>query len=69
MSLLVRTTLGVNWTLSMISRAGSATLVTGIDTLPLASVIAPAGAPDDGGGVGVESPCPGLALTRSRSSW
>jgi hypothetical protein len=33
----------VKWTLSMTSRAGNTTLVTGIETLPLASRICPSG--------------------------
>jgi hypothetical protein len=37
------TTLGVKCTLSMTSRAGSATLVTGIEIFPLASLIWPSG--------------------------
>jgi hypothetical protein len=37
------TTLGVKCTLSMTSRAGSATLVTGIEIFPLPSLIWPSG--------------------------
>jgi hypothetical protein len=33
------TTLGVKWMLSIRSRAGSVTLVTGIDVFPFASLI------------------------------
>jgi hypothetical protein len=37
------TTLGVKWMLSIRSRAGSVTLVTGIDVFPFASLIWPSG--------------------------
>src|SRR5581483_5647265 len=75
---------GRNSRLEMISRSGSATLETGIDSWPLASRIAPGGLPGgtDGGGevgaaataavaldVAVVEPAPLDAVTSMRSAW